>query len=204
MRARVWGALALVFMVFGCALGPAATPLVATYDLGADRTTPTSTAIPVHVVLDDVSASPWLHTPAIIYRLVYQDAARINPYSMSRWVAPPQVLVGQRLQNALARAVDGKVAADIRRDERTLTLRVAIDAFEQLVESTNAARGVVRLRVTLLNGIDRRPHAQRIFTVEHASESVDAQGAVRAISAATDASIAELLAWLAREVAGGR
>jgi cholesterol transport system auxiliary component len=189
---------------FGCALGPANAPLTATYDLGIERNTQRSAPIPAHIVLDDVSASPWLHTAAIVYRLTYQDAAQINPYSRSRWVAAPPVLVAQRLQLALARAVDGTPAGNAKSDARVLTLRIAIDTFEQLIDSPQSARGVVRMRVTLFNGVDRRPHAQRVIAMERVSETVDAEGAVRAISAATDASIAELLAWLGREGAGER
>jgi ABC-type uncharacterized transport system auxiliary subunit len=53
----------------------------------------------------------------------------------------------------------------------------------------------------LVDSVARKLRAQRVFEVEQPSPSVDASGAVRALSAATDALIAQLIDWTARETA---
>lgn len=194
--------ICVAMMTAGCALGPGATAPLATYDLGIEPPVSAKARVGTHVALEDVGASPWLQSAAILYRLTYLDAARLNPYSRSRWAAAPAALVGQRLRAVLAQANADGVRGTSAKD--AWVLRVDLDAFEQLVDSPQRARAIVRMRASLHNGTDRRPRAQRVIAVEHASPSVDAEGAVRALAAATDASIGELLEWIERETGVSR
>jgi len=195
---------ALWVLIAGCSFGPASAPPIAVYDLGVD--TPKSQAVrfSATLALDDVNAPEWLHSPAIVYRLAYRDIAQLQPYSLSRWAAAPPVLVTQRLRSALAKVATGSftaVADGVRSD---YVLRVELDSFAQIVDAPNSARGIIRARASLINTAQRSLRAQRMFEVEHPSPSVDATGAVRALSAATDVLIAQLIDWTARETGPAR
>lgn len=192
---------AVVLALSACSLGPAPTPAVAVYDFGPELPAPASTRVRSTLALDEVAANPQLHTPAILYRLIYLDAAQLQPYSRSRWAAPPSVLLNQRLRYALGQATERGLTAVADGVPSEHVLRVELDAFEQLVDTPNAGRVSIRARASLIRYPERSLRAQRVFVVQRASPSVDAQGAVRALSAATDELIADMIAWVASETA---
>jgi ABC-type uncharacterized transport system auxiliary subunit len=197
-------ASALCVLVAGCSFGPAPAPPVAVYDFGVDTPRLEAVRLSATLALDDVNAPAWLHSPAIVYRLAYRDIARLQPYSLSRWADAPPILVTQRLRSALGKVARGSftaVADGVRSD---YILRVELDSFVQVVDAPNRARGIIRARASLINGAQRSLRAQRVFEVEHPSPSVDAPGAVRALSAATDDLIAQLIDWTARETGSAR
>jgi cholesterol transport system auxiliary component len=197
-RTAVLGAIGLA--VAGCSIGPAPAPPVAVYDLGLEAPKPASAVqLNSSLAIDEVSAAPWLHSTAILYRLAYRDAARVHPYSRARWAAAPSTLVNQRLRVAFGQSAKSGVAAAFDGVNTEFLLRVELDGFVQVVDSPSAARGLVRARASLINTAQRMLRAQRSFEVEYPSPSVDAPGAVRALSAATDALIVRLIEWAAQQ-----
>lgn len=155
------------------------------------------------LVLPDVEADGILETPALLYRLGYEDPHALRPYAYARWSAPPTQLVRQRLREVLGRdraVLDNSAAATLvrRGAERPPVLRVELEEFSQLFDSAQSSRGIVRLRCTLLqvSGGAERLVAQRGFEVERPAPSADAAGGVRALTAAVDAAAMDIARWL--------
>ncbi|MDB5826284.1 MAG: hypothetical protein JWQ73_504, partial [Variovorax sp.] len=78
------------------------------------------------------------------------------------------------------------------------TLRVTLDEFSHYFESPAASFGVVRLRATLVQSTagGDRVLGQRSFVAQRPAPSGDAAGGVKALAAASDAAIAEMVAWV--------
>ena len=187
----------------GCALGPAPVP-IAVYDFGIETPKRVPVRLQASLALDEVSAPSALQSSAIVYRLAYRDGAQVQPYSRARWAAPPAALIHQRLRQAFGDSAQRGVSALSDGVRSAFILRVELDSFVQVIESPDAARGMVRMRASLIDAGERSLRAQRTFEAERAAPSVDAPGAVRALSAATDAVIAELIEWTARETQTAR
>lgn len=181
----------------GCALGPKAVQ-PALYDFGIEPPPAAGERIQRPIGLADVSASPWLQTQAIVYRLAYRDASRLQPYALSRWAAPPAELILHRMRSALARAAQGGFGIAAEGTAFDHLLQVHLEAFEQVVDSPADARGVARMRARLSNA-RRRSVAQHLFEHEVRCPSVDATGAVHALAAAADRLVAEMVVWVAAE-----
>jgi len=195
---------ALCMLATGCGFALVSAPSVAVYDFGIDTPKLQAARFSATLVLDDVGSPNWLNSPAIVYRLAYGDIARLHPYSLSRWAAPPPVLVTQRLRSALGKAASGSFAAVADGVRSDYVLRVELESFVQVVDAPNSARGIIRARASLIDAAQRSLRAQRLFEVEQPSPSVDAPGAVRALSAATDILIAQLIDWAARQTGSAR
>ena len=197
MKRRRFLAGTATFALSGCSLAPA-TVQPALYDFGIEPLPQIDATLTGRIALAHVSANSWLQTPAIVYRLAYGDPAQLRPYSLSRWAAPPADLITQRLRLALGRTSGNgfSMAADgIATDH---LLRVHLEAFEQVVDSPSSSRAVARMAASIA-GPERRLRAQRQFEAQRPCASVDAAGSVHALTAATDALIAQIVAWLATE-----
>jgi cholesterol transport system auxiliary component len=156
-------------------------PPPALFDLGPPLLAP---AQGVALDLQEVTAPSWLAGTGIAYRLAYADAFRRELYRDSRWVAPPAALLGERLRQ---RAAAGRTVA-----VKPVLLRLALEEFSQSFSSPDQATVTVRLRAWRGEG------SMRVFELTRPAPSPDAAGAVRGLSAASDAVIDELLAWAAQ------
>ena len=139
----------------------------------------------------------------LLYRLGYADANELRPYGQSRWSLAPAQLLHQRLRDALAarRTVLGpEESATIARSEGKVpdTLRVSLEEFSHYFESPTQSVGLVRLRATLIrsNRGGDRVLAQQSFMARRPAPSADAPGGVKGLAAASDAAVAELVAWV--------
>lgn len=196
---RLAAALALLALTGCAALTGGGTPVRATlYDLGAPpRLATTDGGSPTlpPLALGDVDAPAALDTQAVQYRLAYADAQQPRPYAQARWSMPPSQLLRQRLREALSqnRALLNPGEAGVQR-----TLRIELDDFSQRFDDATRSSGVVRLRATLVDtsGRTEKLLAQRNFAIERTAASADAPGGVRALAAATDATIAAIEQWL--------
>ncbi|MCC7080590.1 MAG: membrane integrity-associated transporter subunit PqiC [Burkholderiales bacterium] len=180
-----------------CTLAPSvAQP--ALFDFGIDPPPAPAQPLQLRLALAEVSASAWLQTPAMVYRLAYRDATQVRSYALSRWAAPPAELVTQRLREALGLAARNGfgMAADGFTADRVL--HVHLEAFEQVVDSPTSSRGLVRMRASV-SSAERKLRAQRLFQAERPCASVDAQGSAHALGAAADDAIVQVIAWLAAE-----
>ena len=86
-----------------------------------------------------------------------------------------------------------------------MVLRVELEEFSQLFESPNQSSGLLRVRATLgqAGTVGEKLLAQRSFVVTRPAASADAAGGVRALTAAADAAIGEIDAWVQQVEAAG-
>ncbi|WP_305544339.1 ABC-type transport auxiliary lipoprotein family protein [Rhodoferax sp.] len=189
--------LVLILLLVGCtATRPEAA--IKVYDFGpAPLQTPTAASQPAlaTLVLYEPQVSPALEGNALLYRLAYADAQQLKPYALARWSMPPAQLIGQRLRQQL-----GAQRAVVAPGEATaqLNLRLVLEEFSHVFASATDSHGLLRLRATLTqrSGSGETLLAQRSFVVQQAASTPDAQGAVRALTAASDQAIEQLTAWL--------
>jgi cholesterol transport system auxiliary component len=185
-------AAAMATILGACAIRPAPPSL---YDLGplphAAARTP-APALPALSVAD-VQAPAWLDEQHMFYRLEYVNALQPRAYAGSRWSMMPAALVTQRLRSRIAQA--GGVVVTPADGASLPVLRIELDDFSQIFPDAQHSNGRVALRASLVRG--RMLLAQRSVVREVPAPSADADGGAAALSAATDAAIDELIAWLA-------
>jgi cholesterol transport system auxiliary component len=194
-------------LVAGCGALPDKPARATLYDFGPNlaAAAPASanpSALPP-IALAEIDASTRLEGTQLLYRLGYADANELRPYGQARWSLAPAQLLHHRLRDALAarRTVLGpEETATIARAEGRVpdTLRVSLDEFSHYFESPTTSVGLVRLRATLIrsgSGGDR-VLAQRSFAVQRPAPTADAAGGVKGMAAASDAAVAELVAWV--------
>nr|WP_179401287.1 ABC-type transport auxiliary lipoprotein family protein [Burkholderia guangdongensis] len=178
----------------GCA-GPGVVAHNARYDLGPAVSASSPGGGPALRVLD-VDAPAALDSDKFTYRLAYADAQRTAAYRDSRWAAPPAQLLTQRLRGALSSrgaVLDGADGVS------APTLRVDLDAFEQVFDGQTESRGVVAARATLTQA--GKVLGQRTFTASAPARSPDAAGGARSLAAASDALVEQIAAWADARIA---
>jgi cholesterol transport system auxiliary component len=201
MRARVTGALAALALVLacaGCSVAPNPASPAATYDFGPTPAGRPEQRLRQALLVSDVSAPAWLDSPAIRYRLAYQDAARPESYSDSRWVMSPAALFTARLRGQLAASTTAGILQPGDGARPAYSLRVEMDEFMQVFDVPGKSRAVVRVRASVLS--NRNLVAQHSFDVERPAQTGDAEGGVRALIGASDEVIDQLVAWVGRTV----
>lgn len=200
--------LGLALLLAGCGALPDKPARATLYDFGpgiaasAAAASPPAAALPT-LALAEIESNARLDGTQILYRLGYADANELRPYGQSRWSLPPAQLLRQRLRDALSerRTVLGpEESATIARTEGRVpdTLRISLDEFSHYFESAGSSVGLVRLRATLIRGTTGgdRVLGQRTFTVRRPAPSADAPGGVKALAAATDAAVADIVQWV--------
>lgn len=205
MRRALLAAAAAVLLA-GCKALPDKPVRQVMYDFGPVLQVAAPASAPrAALVLPEVEVSGILETPALLYRLGYEDPHQLRPYAYARWSAPPGQLLRQRLRDVLGRerpVLDAAAGAALTRRGASPppVLRVELEEFSQYFESTTASRGVLRLRCTLLEntGGGERLVAQRSFAVQRPAPSADAAGGVRALTEATEAAAQDIASWLSQ------
>lgn len=183
-----------VVLLAACAALPERAPAPLRYDFGPSAAVLAQPAPGTRPLLAlRVQASPALDGPAMLYRLAYADAQQLRAYSQSRWAMAPAELVQQRLREGLGRQFvlpSGDVAPRL--------LLIELEEFSQLFSSPEQSAGLLRLRATLLQRTagGEQLLAQRELQLQQPAASADAAGGVRALGAATDAAVTELVQWL--------
>lgn len=200
------GALLLAALLAGCGALPDRPARAMLYDFGPVLSLPAAPADAARLptlALAEIDAGARLESPQILYRLAYADANELRPYGQSRWSMAPNQLIYQRLRDALAvqrtvlnREESATMARSAGRVPRTL--RISLDEFSHYFESPTQSVGLVRLRATLIQSAAGGDSvlAQRSFVVQRPAPSADAPGGVKALTAASDAAIAEVVAWV--------
>ena len=179
----------LALLLTACAALPerAAAPL--RYDFGL-APAPAAAGANRPALALRVQASPALDSHAMLYRLAYADAQQLRAYSQARWAMAPAELLEQRLRSGLGRDYTlppgGEGAARV--------LHVELEEFSQVYATPEQNQGLLRLRVSLLQG--ERLLAQRELQFQQAATRPDAAAGVRALGLATDEAVAELVRWL--------
>lgn len=189
-----WTLVLSAALLTACAGLPERAPAPLRYDFGpaAAASLPASGTRPLLALR--VQASPALDSPAMLYRLAYADAQQLRAYSQARWAMVPAELLQQRLRDGLGRQYVLPPAGDA----APRLLHIELEEFSQLFSSAEQSAGLLRLRASLLQrtGGGEQLLAQRELQLQQPAASADAAGGVRALGAATDAAITELVQWL--------
>jgi cholesterol transport system auxiliary component len=203
MRAFLVGAA--VSALAACALPDKPTRPVL-YDFGPGALEPraqTRMAPLPPIALAEVEVAGLLDGSAVLYRLGYADAHQLRPYANARWSASPAVLLRARLRDALGerRTVFNLEEGASQARVGGLTprvLRIELEEFSHYFDGPAQSRGVVRLRATVLENTTAGEQliAQRLVVASRPAPSDDAPGGVRALSAASDAAVADIGEWL--------
>ena len=173
--------IAAIFLLAGCLSAPQRT-LPSVYDFGTPAQRIAATGAWANVALD-------VHAPA---RLAYEDPLRWRNYVDSRWADSPVRLLGQQLRQQLGvMAMNGTAAAGC-------LLRVELQSFTQVFSTPQQSHGRLQAVVMLVDG-RRQLLAERTFAVEEEAATPDAQGAVRALTAAGSVFGQQLAQWLEDE-----
>jgi len=179
------------------------------YDFGPGPVAPVAATrmapLPTLAVAD-VEAPSFLDTSAMLYRLAYSETQQLSAYTQARWSMAPAQLMRQRLRDQLGqRRTVLNPAQGAAARVPVMVLRVELEEFSQLFESPKQSSGLLRVRATLgqAGSVGEKLLAQRSFVVTRPAASADAAGGVRALTAAADAAIQEIDAWVQQVEAGG-
>jgi cholesterol transport system auxiliary component len=186
-----------LFVMFNSALltGCATTGQQNTlYDFGSLNAMPTPLPALAPISIAEARAPNWLDTPHMFFRLSYANDQQPRPYANSHWSMPPAQLFTQRLMARIAQAggtalpaADGAMNVPV--------LRIEVDDFSQVFDTPGHSVGQVSVRASAFNG--RVLAAQKSFMTQLPAPSADAAGGAKALAAAGDAVIAEMMTWLA-------
>lgn len=201
--------LSLALLLGACSALPDKPVRAALYDFGPGALTPepsTRQAPLAPIALADIGTPGGaLDNQAVLYRLGYDDAQQLRPYSQARWSMPPAQLLRQRLRDVLSRnravlnAGEGPALnRSVNQGVLPRVLQLDLEEFSHFFASPGSSVGLVRLRATLVETTPsgEKLLAQRSVTVQRPAPSADAPGGVRALTAATDAAIDEIATWL--------
>ena len=192
---RILGAAALALSLAACGTSkPAASN--AQFDfgpLGAPAAQVAQAPLAAIVVMD-ATGSPALENERMLYRLNYADPLQARTYAHSRWAANPLMLVTQRLKARLAQA-GVKVLSATDTTTGVPIMRVEVDDFTHAFSSASQSEGQLVLRASVFRGHTLLD--QKTFNRSSPAPSADAAGGVRALAASTDATAADIIAWLA-------
>jgi cholesterol transport system auxiliary component len=187
------GAALTVALAFGVLAGCVGTRGVVQdirYDFGPPAPLAAASTMPAVKVLD-VTAPESLRTDNLNYRLGFADAQRLASYSGSHWTMPPSQLLTQRLRTALGSRGTVLTGAD---GVHAPVLRVDLQEFEQVFDGQADSHGAVTARATLMQ--DGKVVGQRTFVARAPASSPDAEGGARALAAASDDLVAQVVNWV--------
>jgi cholesterol transport system auxiliary component len=187
MRILTISSIFLGLLLSGCVGNPPRQSDVALYDLGQVPAVVTPLVLPVAAV--NVTPSPWVDSPAMLYRLNFADDLRRHAYVDSRWAATPAELFNRHLQGQI---VYGQAAVGV----PACRLELALEELEQQFESTHKSRVVLELRASLLARHGEDALARRAFRLQSDAPSGDARGGVQATRTALQGVTVALIDWL--------
>ena len=202
---RLAQSAALLVILTACSALPDKPVRAVTYDFGPGVVTPAAAVNSsaaqalAPIALAEIESGSALNGTAVLYRLMYANAQELRPYAQARWSMPPAQLLRQRLREHL-----GKTRGVVNPGEAVASgtspwvVRLELEEFSQLFESTSTSVGLLRMRATVIQAlpVGEKLLGQRTFVVQRPASSADAPGAVQALSAAGDAAVVEIDQWL--------
>ena len=212
--------VAVAFLLGACSALPTKPIRATMYDFGpgplasqppgqainqpASQPAPSQPPLPALAIEEISTAGGALDNTAVLYRLGYDDAQELRPYSQARWSMPPAQLVRQRLRDQLSQrrtVFNAREGLALNRGQNPvlpLQLRLELQEFSHFFSTPAASAGLIRLRATLVEvtPAGEKLVGQRSVVVQRPAPSSDAPGGVRALTAATDAAIEEIELWL--------
>lgn len=194
LRLAALASLVQVVLLAGCAVISSAEP-AALYDLGPLRSAQTADlpAVPP-VRIASIGAPAWLDNTSMYYRLNYANDQQPRPYAQARWTMSPAQLLQQELKSRIVHSGGVVLSASDSASDAPL-LHIEVDDFTQNFSAPAQSNARVDLLASVFQG--RKLVAQKSFSAQAPAPSADAPGGARALAAATDAAIADIIKWLA-------
>lgn len=196
--------LILSFVLFaGCSFSGSKPASLAFYDLGLKTAMIPIAVAPIQasIMMTEITAPVWLNSPVMQYRLAYNDSARTYHYAQSRWVTSPAKLLTRRIQDDLSQLTRKGVISSHEGLKSDYALHLELEEFTQVFDQPQSSRAVIRLRANLVERATRQLLSQHKFSVEQATSTADAAGAVAALIQLSDQVSGELMQWLASQLA---
>ncbi len=193
----------------GCTIMPQAKTPVSVYDFGLQQVSSTYNTsnqqqqLWTSLLLEEATSPVWLDSKAIQYRLAYLDPTQSYNYANNRWAAAPATLLTHRIRNRIAAVTNDKIVSTSDGTRADFTLRLELEEFSQVFDAVDKSHVVIRLRASLIHRSSRSIRAQRNFSMEQATPTANAAGAVQALTESSDKLIENLIDWLAEELARG-
>ena len=165
------------------------------YDFGPISSQHASTPTGVPIALAQFESSRALDSTRMVYRLAYSDAQVPHPYAHARWSMPPAQLLYQRVRSILA---ESHPVVFVGEGYARIELRVELDEFSQVFDTTSQSHGLVRAHVTALapNNRGDRLLGQRSFAVQVPAPTADAPGGVKALTQASEQISRDIAQWV--------
>ncbi len=193
----------------GCTIMPQAKTPVSVYDFGLQQVSSTYNTsnqqqqLWTSLLLEEATSPVWLDSKAIQYRLAYLDPTQSYNYANNRWAAAPATLLTHRIRNRIAAVTNDKIVSTSDGTRADFTLRLELEEFSQVFDAVDKSHVVIRLRASLIHRRSRSIRAQRNFSMEQATPTANAAGAVQALTESSDKLIENLIDWLAEKLARG-
>lgn len=147
--------------VLSCSLLPNRPEPPAAHDFGPfKQTTP---GYPWTQV--EVTAPDWLQDSRLHYRLLYARATEVRSYTRDSWIAPPAVLMAQRLDGSHRNG--------------HFRLHIELQNFEQIFEQPGQSRVILAFRATAEPADNHGTAAERDFHFSLPTPTADAPGALQ-------------------------
>jgi cholesterol transport system auxiliary component len=140
------------------------------FDLGmpASNAPPAVVTERATIAVAPISASEWLDSNAIVYRLAYVDIQQPRRYANSQWTGVPAELLMRRLRNKLADQLNVVAEGDT---AGATVIKVELEEFDQVFDSaqdSHAVREAARQRWCATGGCWRSAHFLRSIAASHA------------------------------------
>lgn len=186
-----------ILLLAGCTVQSGRLSGASLYDLGPLPSARPAVAQPALTLsIAEVVPAAWLDSPLIYYRLLYADAQQPRAYAQHRWIMQPTELFGRRLKARIVQA-GGVAASAVDGPINLALLKIEADDFTHEFDTPERSFGSIAMRASLYQG--RTLVAQKSFATRAPAPSNDAAGAAHALASASDAMIADMLAWLATQ-----
>lgn len=181
-----------VALVIGCATGESEQGTL--YDLGPlDKQQAAALPALPPIGIAEIQAPAWLDATRVFFRLNYANSQQLRPYAHARWTMTPAQLLLQRLKARIGQA-GGVALSDSHGATNVPVLRIEADDFTQHFDAPGQSRAHVALRASVFRG--RTLVAHKSFQQQAPAPSADAAGGAHALAVASDATIADMVAWL--------
>lgn len=189
----------VLILLFSSIVSACATPVVPQqFDFGsAATTTVTGDLSKMRLLLAEIQVPISLESNTMHYRLQYENAQELRPYSQSRWSMPPAQLIKQRIKAQINRG-GGAVLSTNDGVKNLPLLKLELEEFSQHFSSPTQSQVQLRWRASLIS--NNQLLAQKIFLAQAPCDSADAKGGASAMPRAADLAIAELIDWLQGQV----
>jgi cholesterol transport system auxiliary component len=191
---RTIATLIAALLLAGCTIVPKSEPSTL-YDLGPLRTERPGPSLPAlpPISIAEIQVPAWLDSTMIFFRLNYANSLQPRPYAQARWSMTPSQLLAQHLKSRIVQA-GGVVLNASDGGANVPVLRIETDEFTQNFDAPASSSGQVGLRASVFKGCALI--AKKTFVRQAPAPSADASGGASALAAASDAAIADLIAWL--------